>query len=333
MIRRRSSGEERAAGAAELIETHQGRVLKTGSNYLGDGDSTDWAVVLDDDGVSYTTVGYCSTYCSCYARGPRCVAIVDAPESVATAYLEQNRIAEERAATMSAALNADYAWHRPSIGSIVRVVHGRKVPIGIEGLVYWSGDSKFGPRIGVSPLNGADRFFIATSNVAVVFQPGLGIDPCGEMVESIPAASLQAGDRISTTGSRLILDGRPDFPAARHGCLVTPANGEQPLRYWGYAVIPVRIGGVPELLALHYSGQSDWSVVRLSAVSYQAPHPQTLLEWLLRPANAPTPEYQPGPPPPPLDPRTGKGARLIVDGLWELLRSADPAAGISYPLT
>lgn len=56
-------------------------------------------------------------------------------------------------------------------GSFVRVYKGRKVPVGVEGYVFWLGDGQYGPRVGLTTLKG-ETHWISSSNIEVVL-PGL----------------------------------------------------------------------------------------------------------------------------------------------------------------
>lgn len=49
-------------------------------------------------------------------------------------------------------------------GAPVRVVKGRKVAIGTEGVVFWTGESAYGPRLGLRTADGT-RHFLAAANV------------------------------------------------------------------------------------------------------------------------------------------------------------------------
>lgn len=329
MIYRRTNPEERAAGLGETIRTHIGQVVKLGSTYWGDGDSAYWAIVSDGRG-GYEQIGYCSTYCGCQSSGDRCRAELDPSPELAAAYIEHTERNDEISTVMQNANLADARWHRPSIGAFVRVVRGRKIPLGTEGQIGWTGPSKFGERVGILPESGASQMlFTAASNVEVLFQPQLGVDPCGAMIERIPVQPAVVTDAIVELGLPLSFEGRPDFRAVHSGCLVAPGD---PLRYWGWAVLPVRALGHRVLLALHYSGQSDWGVARLTAKTYSPVHPQELLEWLLRPAAAPSDAYRPGTLPSFFDPRTGAGSRRLVEGVWELAAQGNPPGGISVPI-
>ena len=61
-------------------------------------------------------------------------------------------------------------------GKSVVVVKGRKVPHGVRGVVFWEGESNYGPRIGIKDAAG-EAHWIAASNVEVVL-PGFPDDLC-----------------------------------------------------------------------------------------------------------------------------------------------------------
>lgn len=50
---------------------------------------------------------------------------------------------------------------------LVRVIKGRKLPIGTEGEIFWMGTTKYGPAIGLRLLDGS-KVFTSPSNVKVV---------------------------------------------------------------------------------------------------------------------------------------------------------------------
>jgi hypothetical protein len=94
-------------------------------------------------------------------------AEVDAPADVIAEYRKVVEAAElANAETLEVAEAAEEA-RRIGKGKRVRVVSGKKVPLGTEGEVFWIGDGKFGTRIGIdSPVLG--RVFTAIYNVEVV---------------------------------------------------------------------------------------------------------------------------------------------------------------------
>jgi len=52
-------------------------------------------------------------------------------------------------------------------GVTVRVVRGKKVPIGTTGVVIWFGDGKYGPRVGIKPAAGGEAVWTDAKNVEV----------------------------------------------------------------------------------------------------------------------------------------------------------------------
>lgn len=148
--------------------THVGAVVETGQTYLYDGEYTYWAVVANPDG-SFEQIHYGSTYPG-YST-----ADVDAPAAAMAAWTTEKALREaearKRAAEHAAETERYEAEQRartPRRGSIVRVVKGRKVPIGTEGTVFWAGDSTWGLRIGLD--FGGQREFISADNVEVLSQ-------------------------------------------------------------------------------------------------------------------------------------------------------------------
>lgn len=99
-------------------------------------------------------------------QGPAADARVDATPEVKAAYAEwkaeQDRIAAERAETARKAeaerreKDCERMVKCPVVGSTVRVVKGRKVPVGTEGVVTWKGDDRYtgGTRIGIQDASG-----------------------------------------------------------------------------------------------------------------------------------------------------------------------------------
>lgn len=314
--------------ATGVIETHALRVLEVGSTYWGDGDSAYHAVVLRDDG-GHEMVGYCSTYCP-GAHGI-CEAVVDAPEEALEAYLEEKRRTGEANSLSIGSSRADAVWHTARKGALVRVVAGRKLPVGLEGRVFWSGDSRFGTRVGISPNDGSEGVFTAHTNIEVLEQPELGADPCGRAYD-LPDPYLPGRNRPEPSAPLelpALLPARPVFTQTRLAML---RAGDDPVRYWGWAVAPYPVetaGRVEHYFALHLQGQSNWSVVRAQAKAFQATDPETLLAWLTRRSALPEADYLPAPIPAFCDPRSSAGARFLVETSHATL--AEPT-GVSVEL-
>lgn len=311
-----------------IVESHVGRVLEVGSTYWGDGDSAFHAVVLRDDGT-HELVGYCSTYCP--GQHGICEAAVDAPEAALEAYLEAKRRQGEASGLTIDSARGDAEWHTARKGALVRVVAGRKVPVGLEGRVFWTGESQFGTRVGISPLDGAEGVFTAHANIEVLEQPTLGLDPCGRAYE-LPNPYLPGSNRpepAAPTEIPVPADLRPHFARTRLAML---RAGEEPIRYWGWAVVPYpsETHGRPEqFFALHLQGQSNWGVVRAQARAFRAHDAETLLAWLTRRSALPEPDYLPAPIPAFADPRRDTGARFLVEASHQALAAP---AGVSLDL-
>jgi len=151
--------------------THVGVVLALGE-YNGRDDSDFYAVVWTGEGTE--RVEYASTRGWTYPNG----AAVDATPEVLDAYEAYCAAARKRAADEKAAAEAKV----PRKGRTVKVVKGRKVPVGTVGTVIWYGEGKnFGPvpryrggwsttapmRVGVKDAAGTVHW-TAASNVEVV---------------------------------------------------------------------------------------------------------------------------------------------------------------------
>ena len=89
-------------------------------------------------------------------------------------------------------------------------------------------------------------------------------------------------------------------------------TGGDPVRYWGFVVVP----GSKGRAILHYHGQSNWGVVRLSLSGFGgATTDAALLDWLTRPAARPTEEYRVTETPRFFDPATPDGRFGLAQAL------------------
>ena len=165
---------ERASSYGNLYfeELHAGHVVSLFDRYVGDGESVYGAIIWDPSTNEFDEVVFADD------RGPRGpVAVIDAPAHVLQAWeneLERRRLERRRVYTENERLRreekeAEYK-RTPRRGSVVRIVRGRKVPIGIVGTVFWVGDSQWGPRAGIESIE-RGREFIAMANIEVLSQP------------------------------------------------------------------------------------------------------------------------------------------------------------------
>jgi hypothetical protein len=60
-------------------------------------------------------------------------------------------------------------------GTPLRVVRGRKVPVGTRGRCIWIGETKYGTRVGLAP-EGAEAVFTARGNVEVDVEGDVAAD-------------------------------------------------------------------------------------------------------------------------------------------------------------
>jgi hypothetical protein len=150
-------------------QTYVGAVLmKYERNGYDDSDFV--AVVYDEATDSLKHIEYASTRGWTYMNG----ATVDATEEVQAKAREVVRRETFRDVTFAAAAAAK----TPEVGKTVRVVKGRKVPVGTQGTVVWKGESAYGKsrygtwgkttyRVGVKDAEGTVHF-TAADNVTVV---------------------------------------------------------------------------------------------------------------------------------------------------------------------
>lgn len=106
--------------------------------------------------------------CSEFSDGKS--AEVDATPEVLTIYQavqarkEQERLEAERKAAEERARRIRLT---PEKGKRVRVTKGRKVPIGAEGVVFWTGHGDYGPKLGFNTDSGG-TVWVAAGNVVVL---------------------------------------------------------------------------------------------------------------------------------------------------------------------
>ncbi|MFZ9754281.1 MAG: hypothetical protein ACO3B3_12110 [Cyanobium sp.] len=160
-----------------MHRSHEGLVVELGSSYMGDGDSTFFALVYNAATDDFDSIAYCSTYCSrCdHGRGREiegwCRAVVDAPDHLRAKLAARRQATLEAQQAERARIEMENAWHTPERGAIVRIVAGRKIPQGLEGQVTWRGQSDYGMRVRVRFDNGEEEF-TAEHNVEVIDWPG-----------------------------------------------------------------------------------------------------------------------------------------------------------------
>ena len=140
--------------------THIGVVLEC-REYNGRDDSDFYAIVWNDEKECTERVEYATTRGWTYPNG----ASVDATPEVVAKWEAWSRKCQEARRVAYEAQEAATPTH----GKTVKVVKGRKVPIGTVGEVYWSGKCQYSGnlRLGIRLTNG-DKVFTAGSNVVVV---------------------------------------------------------------------------------------------------------------------------------------------------------------------
>jgi hypothetical protein len=131
---------------------YEGKVLGTGQRYVGfDYDVAYYATCWDDEKQGLVEFTYRMTYPQ---PMPHYEVTVDADEAVRMLAVEAqmaDEVTRLRSQEWSEFCSEVVRAHTIRKGSRVRIVKGRKVPVGAEGTVVWSGDGNYGPRIGFIP--------------------------------------------------------------------------------------------------------------------------------------------------------------------------------------
>jgi len=141
-----------------------GFTVDCGSHYLGDGDSDYYAVCFDpDEGkfveahLGYTPDGYSIDATDDVRQAWEAEVASRKAQTLAVrlAYMVQDRVRDERIEAIT-----------PSKGKKVRVVKGRKVPVGTEGTVKVYHEGQWGWSVLID--TGEDEVWTAASNVEVI---------------------------------------------------------------------------------------------------------------------------------------------------------------------
>lgn len=160
-----------------VYESYDGRVVevytRTNVQFMSDvwGDQG-VAVVLEDDG-SYSEVAVWSDY-GWHPSQKFERAEADATYEQQAAWLmlkdcrrlvKEHALDEARRARNKAALEAEAK--KPAKGRKVKVVRGRKVPVGTVGRCFWVGQGGYGERVGIQTADGT-TYWTAASNCEAV---------------------------------------------------------------------------------------------------------------------------------------------------------------------
>lgn len=174
-------GSEHKAERTPAGETHQGLVLKAyWKTYQVMSDIwEDHPTVLVWDGakprefpINYLRGGEFGLPDLEWGGHYEGVAEVDATPETLAAYkaYEDAKLAQERALREQASRErAEAEAREPRAGRWVKVVRGRKVPVGIQGYCFWVGATKYGERAGIQVGEEKDEVvWTASSNVEAV---------------------------------------------------------------------------------------------------------------------------------------------------------------------
>lgn len=144
-------------GTLYMETTHKGHVVDLGE-INGYDDSDFYAVVWEAGATEPKRIFYATTRGWSYPNG----AAIDATPEIMAAYKAYLDAKAEAARIARAAA----ALARVERGKVVKVVRGRKVPVGTVGRCFWVGEGHYGLRVGLENADG--RVFTAATNVEVM---------------------------------------------------------------------------------------------------------------------------------------------------------------------
>jgi hypothetical protein len=151
-------GNDPASWQLWLYDTHVGICLHESERNMHD-DSDFYMTYWDEESQAPKTVEFASTRGWCY---PCLGSHPDATPEIVAKYEAWDRARREQAARD----HEEWLRRQPAKGKTLKVVKGRKVPVGIIGTCIWLGNSGFGPRVGIKDESG-QVFWTALSNVEV----------------------------------------------------------------------------------------------------------------------------------------------------------------------
>lgn len=151
--------------------THEGlTICSRERNYHDDSDF--YALVWDPTEKAIREVSVGTTRFGGTDHNSASADLADEHKADYAAFLVERQIAALKSHDKQEWREAAYAAVTPGHkGQTVRVVKGRKTPIGFEGVVIWAGEDNYGKaRLGIRSADG-DTQFTAASNTVVVIDP------------------------------------------------------------------------------------------------------------------------------------------------------------------
>ena len=172
--------------------TFEGAVLETRERN-GYDDSDFYAVVWDEAEGKVRTVEYASTRFWTYHNGAK-VDATDEAKAKAAAWIVEHR---GPLYARYAVEDAEAAARELVKGCRARVVKGRKVPVGTEGVVIWMGNGNWGPRVGIKDAAGEAHWTAADNVERIDAEP---VD--AEAIEADAIRGVEAATRAMVEGRR-----------------------------------------------------------------------------------------------------------------------------------
>ena len=162
----------------DVYVSHVGRVVAKGVDYnkqvMSDvWDNVGFCIVAENGTFRKIETYYGPGAGPGWDVGPH--ADVDAPADLIAAYhahvateAAERKAAAEAYERKARAAREETERKAPRKGRRLRVVRGRKIPIGTEGTCFWMGESRYGTRVGLRVEGSAEPVWVDAKNVEAV---------------------------------------------------------------------------------------------------------------------------------------------------------------------
>jgi hypothetical protein len=195
-------------------ESYEGLTLKIIERYAGDTHSNYYALVWDNGAAKEVYLGH-SGY------GWTSTATEDAPELLATWEANEKAaraIAVREEQDLARLAQASERARTPLKGAKVKVVKGRKVPVGTTGEIIWYGETQYGMRVGLvadtaDGEKSGDPLWTAADNVEVTTPAPDGAPGPSTLEARVnrPARTYTGNMKKKVTRKDIVLDADGDY--------------------------------------------------------------------------------------------------------------------------
>lgn len=160
-------------GEYDLHEIGVGTTVETREHYIHDEMYDVTATSWDAERDQFVTITYTGGYPEMMYRHGR--ATIDAPEALVEAFKAWQ--GEQRAAHQAwcRAQETLTDLHYVAKGAPVKVVKGRKVPVGTTGECFWIGEGTWGTRVGLRDEAGETHWTAITNVERILDEPTIAV--------------------------------------------------------------------------------------------------------------------------------------------------------------